>query len=248
MRFRRPIVLVALAAALAFPLGVLASHGFTDVPDSNTFHADIDALADAGVTTGCAAGKYCPKEFLTREQMAAFLNRLGALGPGKTPVVNATKLDGKDATDFLSGDIVMMESGAWTPSVSSSVSIASSDTATRVAKPSAGGDVVLLSLSAPAAIGGQAYGLKSVDVCFGVSAGAGVTLNYIEVQHLKPAGMVIEMNDPTDYPMTSVGCVHLVDGTPNAVTGGMRVSIALTYAGSGAANLTTTIATWSPIP
>ena len=107
---RRLIGIIAITAALAFPLGVLASHGFTDVPDSNTFHADIDALADAGVTTGCAAGKYCPKDFVTREQMAAFLNRLGALSPEKTPVVNATKLDGQDSTDFLGADDVAADS------------------------------------------------------------------------------------------------------------------------------------------
>ncbi|HEX2766163.1 MAG TPA: S-layer homology domain-containing protein [Candidatus Limnocylindria bacterium] len=84
---------------LAFPLGVLASHQFTDVPDSNPFHNDIDALVDSGVTSGCGGGKYCPSSNVTRGQMAAFLNRLGALGPGKTPVVNAAtsqKTDGWD--------------------------------------------------------------------------------------------------------------------------------------------------------
>jgi hypothetical protein len=105
MRVRDPRLLVLLSAALlgaavAFPLGVIASHQFTDVPTSNSFHADIDALADAGVTSGCAAGKYCPKDFVTREQMAAFLNRLGALGPGKPPVVNADKVDGLHAGDL----------------------------------------------------------------------------------------------------------------------------------------------------
>lgn len=74
---------------LGIPLGALASHQFADVPASNPFHTDIDALVDSGVTAGCGDGKYCPKANVTREQMAAFLNRLGALGPGKTPVVNA---------------------------------------------------------------------------------------------------------------------------------------------------------------
>jgi hypothetical protein len=92
--------ILLLGAAIAFPLGVIASHQFADVPDSNTFHADIDAIADVGVTTGCGAGNYCPKAYVTREQMAGFLNRLGALSAGKTPVVNATKLDGLDSTAF----------------------------------------------------------------------------------------------------------------------------------------------------
>ena len=104
---RRSFVLLAglvLGVVVAFPIGVLASHQFLDVPDSNDYHADIDAIADAGVTTGCGGGNYCPSAFVTREQMAAFMNRLGALGPGKTPVVNATKLDGLDSTQFVRSD------------------------------------------------------------------------------------------------------------------------------------------------
>jgi hypothetical protein len=100
--FRHVLTVLALALALAaFPLGALASHDFADVPDSNPFHADISALAASGVTTGCGGGNYCPSAFVTREQMAAFMNRLGALAAGKTPVVNADKLDGLDSTDFL---------------------------------------------------------------------------------------------------------------------------------------------------
>ena len=106
---RRALVLMAalLGAAVAFPLGVIASHQFTDVPNTSTFHADIDAIRDAGVTTGCAPGKYCPKDFVTREQMAAFLNRLGALGPGKTPVVNADKVDGLSSSQFARSDVAV---------------------------------------------------------------------------------------------------------------------------------------------
>ena len=53
--------------------------------------------------TGCGGGNFCPDAFVTRGQMAAFLNRLGALGPGKVPVANATKLDGLDSTQFING-------------------------------------------------------------------------------------------------------------------------------------------------
>jgi hypothetical protein len=90
---------------IAFPLGVLASHQFTDVPDSNIFHADISAVADAHVTTGCDVDKFCPKDFVTREQMAAFLNRLGALQAGKVPKVNADKVDGLDSVSFERSDV-----------------------------------------------------------------------------------------------------------------------------------------------
>ena len=87
--------------ALAIPALALASHQFTDVPTTHRFHDDIDAIADAGVTLGCGGGKYCPDKVVTRAQMAAFLNRLGALAEGTTPVVNADRVDGLDSTAFM---------------------------------------------------------------------------------------------------------------------------------------------------
>lgn len=73
---RRTAVLAAVAALiLSVPTGVFASHLFTDVPTSNTFHANIANVATAGLTTGCSATTYCPTDAVTRGQMAAFLNR-----------------------------------------------------------------------------------------------------------------------------------------------------------------------------
>lgn len=99
---RRLAITVAVAAlALGVPLGAFASHQFTDVPNSHPFHADIDALYDSGVTTtGCGGGKFCPDQYVTRGQMAAFLNRLGALADSKVPVVNADRVDGLESSAF----------------------------------------------------------------------------------------------------------------------------------------------------
>ena len=83
------IAAVVLGAGIASPLTVVAGHLFADVPNSNPFHADIDALADSGVTQGCGGANYCPKDYVTREQMAAFMNRLGSLDGNANPVVNA---------------------------------------------------------------------------------------------------------------------------------------------------------------
>lgn len=102
-RIRGTVLAVVAATVMAFPLGVLASHQFADVPNSNIFHNDIDALVDAGITAGCGGGNYCPNQAVTRGQMAAFMNRLGALAPGKTPVVNADRVDGFHATDLVPG-------------------------------------------------------------------------------------------------------------------------------------------------
>ena len=51
--------------------------GFVDVDPGGVHAPSIDALAAAGVTTGCGAAplRYCPDEFVTRAQMASFLVR-----------------------------------------------------------------------------------------------------------------------------------------------------------------------------
>ena len=101
---RRLGVVAAVAALLvAVPVVVLAQ-SFTDVPPTNTFYNDIEAVKAAGVTSGCTATTYCPKAYVTREQMAAFLNRLGALSASKPPVVNADRLDGYDSSQFARSD------------------------------------------------------------------------------------------------------------------------------------------------
>jgi hypothetical protein len=52
--------------------------GFNDVASSNTFVSDIAKLATAGITKGCNPPdntNYCPKDPVTRGQMAAFIHR-----------------------------------------------------------------------------------------------------------------------------------------------------------------------------
>jgi hypothetical protein len=59
---------------------------FTDVTRSHGFFAFIEALAEAGITGGCAASppQYCPAAEVTRGQMAVFLLR-GIHGAGYQP-------------------------------------------------------------------------------------------------------------------------------------------------------------------
>ena len=58
------------------------SAGFADTA-GNTHAANIDALAAAGITAGCATNplRYCPKKAVTRAQMATFLARALGLVP-----------------------------------------------------------------------------------------------------------------------------------------------------------------------
>lgn len=77
-RWARLAMIVVVTAVVAVPLTALASHQFTDVPNSNIFHDDIAWLADAGVTKGCnppANTEFCPDDATTRAQMAAFMRR-----------------------------------------------------------------------------------------------------------------------------------------------------------------------------
>lgn len=94
---QRPItvVLAALVASLVVaPATLWASDRFSDVPADNTFHEEINLLAAAGVTQGCEVDRYCPGDGVTRQQMAGFLARLGALGDGMDPVVDAATVQG----------------------------------------------------------------------------------------------------------------------------------------------------------
>ncbi len=54
-----------------------ASHEFSDVPTSAIYHDPVEWIFNRMVTLGCATGLYCPGDFLTRAQMALFMQRLG---------------------------------------------------------------------------------------------------------------------------------------------------------------------------
>jgi len=67
----------------AFHLPGTTTDYFTD--DETSIHeADINALRKAGVTLGCTATTYCPKQTVKRDQMASFLSRALDLPPTTT--------------------------------------------------------------------------------------------------------------------------------------------------------------------
>jgi hypothetical protein len=75
-----PVARDQMASFLARALALPAPAGDHFWDDAGSVHeADINSVAEAGITLGCAAGQYCPGSFVTREQMAAFLHR--ALAP-----------------------------------------------------------------------------------------------------------------------------------------------------------------------
>jgi len=246
---RRALAVVLLALALAaFPLGVLASHQFADVPNSNPFHNDIDAIADAGVTTGCGGGNYCPSQAVTREQMAAFMNRLGALGPGKVPVVNATKLDGLDSTAFLqSGDVVMNNVGTWIAS-SASVTVSAGASGAILLRSVAGTGYWILPLVGPLAIGMQRYGLAAVEVCHGILSTSDATILNTTAYDAEQAFVNVLINDPTDrFIEATGGCFTVTDATPQVAAGGVQLELQISFSAPGSASITSVRSTWTPV-
>ncbi len=67
-----------LRLALGLPAGT--QDQFSD-DQGSIFEADINAIAVAGITTGCDADRFCPDQGVTRAQMASFLRRALALTP-----------------------------------------------------------------------------------------------------------------------------------------------------------------------
>ncbi|MGH2381042.1 MAG: S-layer homology domain-containing protein [Candidatus Limnocylindria bacterium] len=61
-----------LARALDLPL---ASADFFTDDDASQHESNINRIAEAGITGGCAADRFCPRSPVTRGQMAAFLHR-----------------------------------------------------------------------------------------------------------------------------------------------------------------------------
>ena len=247
MRLRDPRLLLLisaamLGAAIAFPLGVIASHQFTDVPTSSTYHNDIDAIRDAGITTGCAVGKYCPKDFVTREQMAAFMNRLGALQAGKTPVVNADKVDGEDEV-LGAGDIVIRQLGDWQDNGNSGVTVMHTTQITTIFATSGGDRFVLLSLQGPASIDGRNYGVKSVEICYGVGSNASIT--HTSVRQSLGFSAIPVIDDPTDRP-NGPNCYTVTDPIPTITDGGVSLAISLNFSAAGEVSFSTVSTTWAP--
>lgn len=72
----QPVTRAQMATFLARALGLpdTATDYFTD--DTNNAHeANINKIAEAGITLGCGGTDYCPTDYVNRAQMATFLAR-----------------------------------------------------------------------------------------------------------------------------------------------------------------------------
>jgi len=93
---------------LPTPVAVNASHRFKDVPESHTFHDDINWIADYGIAFGCNppnTDEYGPDDLVMRGQMAPFMKRL-ATGMGAPAASTSEQIPPDGADPRLSVDLI----------------------------------------------------------------------------------------------------------------------------------------------
>jgi hypothetical protein len=96
------ILTMVATLGIAVPVSVWANHQFNDVPTGHPFHKDISAVAEAGITTGFPDGGFHPSDPVTRQAMAAFLERgLGRVGASATTQAMALTPNGETRLTVL---------------------------------------------------------------------------------------------------------------------------------------------------
>jgi SpoIID/LytB domain protein len=71
-----PVTREQMASFIARAMGLSAVRPtFDDVPPNGTHAGNIGAIAQRGVTAGCRANRYCPRDPVLRDQMASFIYR-----------------------------------------------------------------------------------------------------------------------------------------------------------------------------
>ena len=80
---------MAVFLTTAFSLVDGPDPGFEDVPSTAWYHQAVTALADSGITAGCADDppRFCPDQPTTRAQMATFLHRAISHEPPEPRIV-----------------------------------------------------------------------------------------------------------------------------------------------------------------
>ena len=63
---------------------------FLDVPQAYLYHAAIEKVLRAGITSGCGGGNYCPVQLVTRDQMSVFILRGEHGGTYNPPAATGT--------------------------------------------------------------------------------------------------------------------------------------------------------------
>ena len=150
-----------------------------------------------------------------------------------------------DSSSFLpKGDIVIRQIGPWNPIPNSTLEVHRFDSSDSFVG-EAGVHLVYLRLEAPASIGGQHYAFKSVQYCRATTT---VTIDGASViQHGDSGSTSGVASDGTDRPPGALACYLLADPTPSADSGGITVSLGMTFPGPSEISIRNVETTWAPI-
>jgi ELWxxDGT repeat protein len=93
---------------------------FTDVPTTYWAWDAVEAVADAGITLGCASDQYCPDRTLTRAEMGVFLGRALHGGGFVPPPATGTRFDDVPVSYWAAGWIELIAADGITQGCSAS--------------------------------------------------------------------------------------------------------------------------------
>jgi hypothetical protein len=96
LHIRNRLLVFGALAVVAVAAPASAADRFDDVTANSVHAGPIGEVADAGITAGCAIGRFCPRDEVTREQMASFLARSGTRSTFGTDITELTASNGFD--------------------------------------------------------------------------------------------------------------------------------------------------------
>lgn len=108
-RSRNRLLVFGALAAIAIAAPASAADRFDDVTANSVHAGPIGEMVDAGITAGCAVGRFCPTEEVTREQMASFLARSS---PRSTFGTDVTELSAANGFDGVAASVTARSAAA----------------------------------------------------------------------------------------------------------------------------------------
>ena len=210
IRNRLPVAVTLAAVAFAGPAS--AVDGFEDVSPNSAHAGAIGDVAEAGITTGCDVGRFCPGDDVSREQMASFLARSGSRAEFASSVAELSAANGYDGVPASTTVRASGATGGVTRvTLSGSVSVYTEGAAT----------------SCPCEV--EAFVYRASDDAQGPSSWSqlpSTTTGSGRVATSLPVHWMVEI--PSGSTETFHLAVFLNDGTPNGVTAEAALSAVAT--------------------
>ena len=99
-------------------VAVLAAWPFDDVLPGDWFYNDVHWMDSTGITHGCDATHFCPNDYVTRAEMAAFLHRMAGVQVVAGVHVERTGADAPVVEDWFNNvngvaPVVVLSASGW---------------------------------------------------------------------------------------------------------------------------------------